>query len=815
MELKRKKLIFLIRLLVIISISYLMLLTPVESQLKYWGYGFIVLYLASNLLISCLADDLFEGKKLFYGIVLFDCFMIVVGIYLAGMEGTDLYLVFFLIICLATLGSDLKHLIVASFVFVFVYGWLLYQQGLLLGDMAVSYCLRLPFILVIALFLGYIVEIQTRDKERRLTESEERYRNFIENLPVGTYRRTPGETSRFLMMNDAFAQLFGYRNKEEAMQESDLYGRVYVDERKKKELNQRLRRHGRVDGVSLDLLRRDGTVFHSRTWARYHAVGGEEIVEGIIIDETGLRQAEQALRESEQRLRVAGMASYDLIYEWTLQNDRLQWFGDVSRKLGDRQDGKGIPDIASWQQLIHPDDVPAFREARDRHRSSIEPIFLEYRIQHGDGSWRYWSDHSLPVLDENGLPEKWIGVCADITSRKELEAQFQQAQKMEAIGVLAGGVAHNFNNMLMEIQGQVSVMLTEQTNSEADQEALRNIDKTVKKASLLTKDLLGFARGGGYNVQLTNINELAHNEDIMFGSTKKEVIIHEDFQDDLWPVKADPGQIQQVLMNLYVNAVQAMGEAGGDIFVRTRNMVLDENLAIARGVAPGSYIQLVVEDNGCGMEEAVLQRIFDPFFTTKDSAKGTGLGLSSVYGVIKNHKGAVEVSSQKDKGTAFSVYLPALPENRIEKEKDKTAPASPGAVQGSECVLVVDDEKMVANACVRMLKKLGYSVMTAGSGEEAVSLYENHIHEVDLVLLDMLMPGMGGGETYERLKQINPRVKAVLSSGFSLNQQAREILAKGCNGFIQKPYDIEQLSAQMRNVLDADDDRKNGSPHAG
>src|SRR6056297_1622090 len=295
MGLNRKRLVFFSRLLVIITIGYILVLTPGREAMRFWGYAFLAFYLSTNLILYYLPERYFNRPAFFYCIVLVDCILIVAGIYLTGMEGSDLYLVFFVILCLATLGSELKNLIIASFIFVIIYGWLLYQQGLLQGDMATSYCLRLPFILVVALFWGFIVDIQKRVQKEQLEETEEQYRSFINKLPVGTFQHAAGENGRFLLMNRAFVEMFGYDTKE---LEKTPAAAIYAEQKQKEFLYRALDEQGHVEGYPADLLRRDGSVFNSNIWARKYTVNEHEVVEGIIVDISELRQAERALAES-------------------------------------------------------------------------------------------------------------------------------------------------------------------------------------------------------------------------------------------------------------------------------------------------------------------------------------------------------------------------------------------------------------------------------------------------------------------------------------------------------------------------------------
>ena len=381
--------------------------------------------------------------------------------------------------------------------------------------------------------------------------------------------------------------------------------------------------------------------------------------------------------------------------------------------------------------------------------------------------------------------------------RARLETQLQQAQKMEAIGTLAGGIAHDFNNLLMAIQGRTSIMLMNKDSSHPDFGHLRGIEDHVENAADLTMQLLGFARGGKYEVRPTDINEVIKKQNRMFGRTKKEITIRGKYEKDLWSVEVDRGQIEQVLLNLYVNAWQAM-PGGGDLYLETENVTLDENYVKPFSIEPGRYVKISVTDTGVGMDKATQERIFEPFFTTKEMGRGTGLGLASVYGIIKNHGGFINVYSEKGEGATFNIYLPASEREVIEEKK----PAG-DTLRGTETVLFVDDEDMIIEVAEELLEQLGYKVLTARSGKEAIETYEKNKEQIDIAILDMIMPDMSGGETYDKLKEINPDIKVLLASGYSLNGAATEILDRGCNGFIQKPAKMRELSQKLREILDS------------
>lgn len=400
--------------------------------------------------------------------------------------------------------------------------------------------------------------------------------------------------------------------------------------------------------------------------------------------------------------------------------------------------------------------------------------------------------------DHEGKPAGMLVVIRDISERKRLEEQFWQAQKLKAVGTLAGGVAHDFNNLLMGVQGRVSLMLMDIDSEHPFCKHLTEIEAYVESAAGLSKQLLSFARGGKYEVKPTNPNEIVAQSADMFGRTRKEIRIHRDFQPDIWTVDMDRRQIEQMLLNIYLNAWHAMSE-GGELYITTENVILDETYVSPYDVAPGDYVKICVTDTGVGMDKETLQRIFEPFFTTKEMGRGTGLGLATVYGIIKNHGGFINVYSERGEGTTFSHYLPASG-RQILKERESVEPL----LKGEEVILLVDDEKPVLETASELLVKLGYRVLASSGGKEAIEIYLKNRDRIEIVILDMIMPDLGGSIVYERLKEINPDVKVLLSSGYGLRGMAQEILDRGCNGFIQKPFNLIQLSREIRRILDQD-----------
>ena len=381
--------------------------------------------------------------------------------------------------------------------------------------------------------------------------------------------------------------------------------------------------------------------------------------------------------------------------------------------------------------------------------------------------------------------------------RAELESKFQHAQKMEAIGTLAGGVAHDFNNLLMAIQGNTSLMLMKMRSDNQCFEKLKNIEQYVARGSELTRQLLGFARRGKYHTNATNLNLLVSECSTLFGRTNKKVAIRLELEERPWVVKIDRGQIEQVLLNLFVNAWQAM-PGGGFLTIITANVTVDESKFKEPEMKPGRYVKTSVVDEGIGMDDNTMQRIFDPFFTTKEMSRGTGMGLASAYGIIQNHGGFFEVESKVGAGSTLSFYLPAS----MGSAHQESHPPPGKVMKGSETIMIIDDEDIVVNVTSEMLTTLGYQVLEAMDGYKAVAMYAEQKEDISLVILDLVMPGMSGSKTFDLLKKENPGVKVLLSSGYSLSEEASGIMEKGCGGFIQKPYDIIKLSQKIKEVLE-------------
>jgi CheY-like chemotaxis protein len=368
---------------------------------------------------------------------------------------------------------------------------------------------------------------------------------------------------------------------------------------------------------------------------------------------------------------------------------------------------------------------------------------------------------------------------------------------MEAVGTLAGGIAHNFNNLLMGIQGNVSLMRRQTDPRHPHTQRLKTIESLVQSGSKMTAQLLGYARVGRYEVRPIDLNQLVRQTADTFGLARQEIRIHQNLTEGIPPVRADSGQIEQALLNLFVNAAEAM-PSGGDLYLTSRVTTHENLVGKPYDPKPGVYACVEVRDTGGGMDHETLERVFEPFFTTKGMSGGTGLGLASVYGTVKAHGGYIDVSTEVGVGSTFSMYFPAT------QEAVDAIGETGKILLGRGTILVVDDDEAVLEACSSILEYLRYTPVRAANGVKAVELFKERSSEIDLVILDMILPDMGGGEVYDSLKAIDPSARILLASGYSLEGQAERILERGCDDFIQKPFTIEQLSQKIGELIGND-----------
>jgi PAS domain S-box-containing protein len=650
-------------------------------------------------------------------------------------------------------------------------------------------------------WLGLMVDITGHKKAKEaLAESEKKYRRLFESSAVGILVAQI-EDQKFNYANFTICNMLGYGPEElTRMGVNDIHPQedlpFVLDEFKA------LARGEKRLAENIPCLCKDGTKIFVNINSTIMEIDGIECNVGFFQNISERLKSEEALRQSEEKYRNVlegieeGYFEVDLAGNFTFFNGSMAKItGFPSKELM----GSNNRDLTSQKTA-----KKIFQVFNRVYRTGRSARVLNYEIITKDGSKKILEVSASLMRNSDQKPIGFRGLARDVSEqliaekeKERMATQIRQAQKMEAIGTLAGGIAHDFNNLLMGFQGNLSLMLMEMSPDNPYYDYLTNMEDYVKRGSDLTRQILGFARGGKYEVRPTNLNDLLEQSSQLFGRTRKEILIHKKFQKNPWAVEVDRGQIEQVLLNLFVNAWQAM-PTGGDIFLETENVTLkEEDWDKPYTLNQEKYVKIAVADTGVGMDKRTLGRIFEPFFTTKEVSRGTGLGLASAYGIIKNHNGMIEVTSDMGHGTTFTIYLPKSAKGFLEER-----PAIERAIKGREIIMLVDDEEMVAEVGQKMLQKLGYRVILAQSGQKAIQIFEKLHSRIDLVILDMIMPEMGGSETFDHLKAIGPDIKVLLSSGYAIDGQASQIMERGCNGFIQKPFSLRHFSQKIREILD-------------
>jgi two-component system, cell cycle sensor histidine kinase and response regulator CckA len=519
----------------------------------------------------------------------------------------------------------------------------------------------------------------------------------------------------------------------------------------------------------------------------------------VVYQQLLITRMRRRLVEREQFFQLISENVIDMIAVVDSNGKRVYNSPSYQRILGYSSDD--LEDTSSFEQ-VHPDDHQLVVDAAaDARRTGIGRR-IEYRMRHKDGNWVYLESTASPVINSKGEVENLVIVNRDISERRRLEEQLRQSQKMDAIGRLSGGVAHDFNNLLGVIIGYAEILQEHIPESDSMRAPVDQIIKAGNRASSLTKQLLAFSRQQVMEPKILLLNAVVSDTEKMLRRLIGEDIeLIASLDPTLGKIRADQGQIEQVIMNLVVNARDAMPE-GGRLVIETANFEIDDNFArrYAYPVLPGGYVRLTVSDNGTGMDTATQQRIFEPFFTTKEKGKGTGLGLSLVYGVVKQSGGYIDVVSARGKGTTFNIYLPRVVQSAAETKT--IAPEHPEELRGTETILLAEDEDTLRALTRHLLELYGYRVLEACDGNQALRLSEQTTDEIHLLLTDVVMPGISGRILADQLKQKRPDVKIVFMSGYTGQRVGeKEILEPG-SAFLQKPFTRDSLARKVREALD-------------
>ena len=512
-----------------------------------------------------------------------------------------------------------------------------------------------------------------------------------------------------------------------------------------------------------------------------------------------LETREAALRESTGQLLEALMVARMSSWVWDVRAGTISWGGQEERVFG----AAGKPHdstLAAFLYVVHPADKAKVEDGLAQALRSGQRCDLDFRVLDPDGRTRWLTLRGQATEGVTGALTRVVGLVMDVTDRRQLEEQLLQSQKLEAIGRLAGGVAHDFNNLLTGILGYAGFALKSLDEGHPVRSDILEIERAGSRAANLTGQLLSYARRQIVAPKVLQLNQVVENlVNLLRRLLGEDISLNTRYEDDSWPARIDPGQLEQVIINLAVNGRDAMPN-GGRLLIETYNCTLGESYTGQHAEAPpGDYVMLAVTDNGDGMDAATQARIFEPFFTTKEQGKGTGLGLAVCYGIVKQAGGHLWVYSEPGHGTTFKVFLPrSTDEKNLPVDSDSPDLANE---MGSETVLIVEDEPVVRNLAVRKLVELGYHVLPAADGPEALAISRAHAGEVHLLVTDVVMPGMNGRELAERLAAERPGLRVLYVSGFTDHAVVRHGVLEEGIAFLSKPFDLGDLARTVREVL--------------
>jgi two-component system, cell cycle sensor histidine kinase and response regulator CckA len=640
--------------------------------------------------------------------------------------------------------------------------------------------------------------------EAALSASESRYRQLFEQAPIGIFQSTV--EGAVLNVNPAYAEMFGYESPGDVLAGvKNVAADIYADPEKRVQIVATALEQNRLISVENLCRRKDGSFFTGNLHFQVirNEDGSVQRLEGFVEDISKRKAAERALLENLEFLQTLLEAIPNPVFYKDRQGRYLgcnQAFEDFLGLPKSRIIGKTDSDLV-------PDRIVHERQRQDDELfDSLGVQIYEETVTRPDGSDRDVVYYRSTFADSSNCVAGLIGVVLDITDRKQAEeekerfrTQLLHAQKMEAIGTLAGGIAHDFNNLLQVTLGYSELLLAGKQEADPDREDLLKIFQAAKNGAELVHRLLTFSRKVEPNPSSINLNrQIVQVEKFLLRTLPKMIDIELDLAADLAEINADPVQIEQVLMNLAVNSRDAMPD-GGKLKLRTANVSLfGRHSGFHVEAHPGDYVLLSVSDTGAGMDRETVDHIFEPFFTTKEQGRGTGLGLAMVYGIIKQNMGYITCGSVPGAGTTFDVYFPAVePDEKPEIEIGGVTPAF-----GTETILLVDDDEFVRDLGCRILSAAGYTVLTAANGLEALNLVKKKRNQISLVVLDMIMPTMGGYECLKRLLQMDGAMRVLVTSGYLADSSVRESLRMGARGFVGKPFSMNRLLQRVREALD-------------
>ena len=558
--------------------------------------------------------------------------------------------------------------------------------------------------------------------------------------------------------------------------------------------------------IEYRIVRPDGQVRHVRTRAEAERDAGGRLaaIAGTMQDVTEFRLAQEAAHESEMRYRLVSRATSDVLWDWDLASNNL-WRSEGFKTVFGFSTNEIEPVIDWWSNRLHAEDrdrvVNSLHEAIDSGREAWNE---EYRFRLKDGSYAIVLDRGSILRDAKGKATRMVGGMTDLTERKKLESQYLRAQRMESVGTLAGGIAHDLNNVLAPILMSIDLLRIDAAKDPRHLRILETIRTSAQRGSNLVRQVLSFARGLEGQRVAVNLGHLVDDlERIVRETFPRAIRMTTSIPTELWLVVGDATQLHQILMNLAVNARDAM-PGGGTLTIAADNLEIDAQYASSNQDArPGPYVMLAVTDTGMGMPPEVRDRIFEPFFTTKEVGKGTGLGLSTVHAIIKSHGGFVTVSSKVGQGSTFKIFLPADP--TLPQESRGSSPLELLRGHG-ELVLVVDDEASIRGITRQTLEAFGYQVLTASDGAEALAVFAQHTNKVAAVLIDMAMPVLDGPVAIQALLRIRSNTRIIAVSGLASNISVTKAAGAGAKDFLPKPYSAEALLKMLRQVLERPED---------